>query len=242
MSNILCFLFRADIDLSVAMTTASSFGAIFMMPLNIYLYVNNTGLSEDVNLDYVGIVLSALLVVLGLGCGIHIKKWAGQNGKKGEKVVGFVAKLGTIGGLGTVISSLIANTQSSTPIYGAPGNIYAASLLQVLAGILLGFGISSSLGLRKPSCVAVGVETSVQNAVLALAIIALSFDGDDSGEAAVVPMCYMLFSTWTNVVWSLVAWKVFGFTDLPREATFQDAVKAYKESGNGNGNGNGNAA
>jgi bile acid transporter len=230
MSNILCFLFRADIDLSVAMTTASSFGAIVMMPLNIFLYVNLTGLSDDVDLDYVGIVMSALLVVIGLGGGIYIKKWAGENGKKGEKVMGFVAKLGTIGGLGTVISSLIANSQSDTPIYDAPGKIYAASFVQVLVGISLGFGISSSLGLRKPSCVAVSVETSVQNAVLAMAIIALSFDSDDSGEAAVVPMCYMLFSTWTNVVWSLVAWKLFGFTDLPREATFQDAVKAYKES------------
>lgn len=39
MSNIICFLARADIDLSVAMTTASSFGAIVMMPLNLYIYV-----------------------------------------------------------------------------------------------------------------------------------------------------------------------------------------------------------
>ena len=43
-------------------------------------------------------------------------------------------------------------------------------------------------------------------------------------------MCYMLFSTWTCVVWSLIAWKVFNFTNLPREATFKDAVRAYKKS------------
>lgn len=195
MSNIICFLSRADIDLSVAMTTASSFGAIVMMPLNIFFYVNLTGLSNDVDLDYVGIVVSALLVVAGLGIGIKIKNWANNNGEKGAKVLKFVGKLGTLGGLGTVISSMIANSQSDTPIYAAPGKIYGATFMQVLCGISLGFGISVLSGLAKPSCVAVSVETSVQNAVLAMAIIALSFDSDDSGAAAVVPMCYMLFST-----------------------------------------------
>lgn len=230
MSNIICFLSRADVDLSVAMTTASSFGAIVMMPLNIIFYVNLTGLSDDVDLDYVGIVISALLVVAGLGGGIKIKNWANENGEKGGKVLKIVGKLGTIGGVGTVLGSVIANSQSDTPIYGAPGPIYVATLIQVLCGISLGFGISILSGLPKPSGVAVSVETSVQNAVLAMAIISLSFDSDDAGDAAVVPMCYMLFSTWTNVVWVLLAWKVFGFTDLPPEATCGDVMRAYKES------------
>mmetsp|Transcript_9155 Transcript_9155/g.13802 ORF Transcript_9155/g.13802 Transcript_9155/m.13802 type:complete len:328 (-) Transcript_9155:245-1228(-) len=230
MSNIICFLSRADIDLSVAMTTASSFGAIVMMPLNVYIYVNVTGLSNDVSLDYIGIVASALLVVAGLGGGISIKKWAATAGSKGETALKVVGKLGTIGGVGTVISSMIANSKSDTPIYAAPGAIYGAAFIQVFCGIFFGFGLSCLAGLRKPSCVAVSVETSVQNAVLALAIIAISFDKDDVGEAAVVPMCYMLFSTWTNVVWALVSWKILGFTDLPSDANCGDVIRAYKES------------
>lgn len=230
MSNIICFLFRADIDLSVAMTTASSFGAIVLMPLNIIFYCQLTGLSDDVDLDYLGIVISALLVVAGLGGGIKIKNWANSNGEKGAKVLNIIGKLGTIGGLGTFVMSLIANTQSDTPIYGAPGPIYLAAFIQVLCGISLGFGISIISGLEKPSAVAVSVETSVQNAVLAMAIISLSFDGDDAGDAAVVPMCYMLFSTWTNVAWVTTAWKCFGFTNLSRDATWADMKKAYKDS------------
>ena len=237
MSNILCFLLRADIDLSVAMTTASSFGAIVMMPLNIYLYVNLTGLSNDVDLDYAGIVMSAILVVIGLGGGIWIKKWAGNNGKRGELVMKIVGKLGTLGGVGTVISSIIANSQSDTPIYAAPGKIYGATFVQVLLGLFFGFNLSNLIGLRKPSCVAVSVETSVQNAVLAMAILAISFDSDDAGEAAVVPMCYMLFSTWTSLLWCIIAWKVFGFTDLPKDATFKDAWNSYKESASVSPNG-----
>lgn len=230
MSNIVCFLARADIDLSVAMTTASSFGAIVMMPLNVVIYVRATNLSNDVSLDYIGIVMSALLVVAGLGGGIMTKNWASTAGKKGKTVLKVVANLGTVGGLGTVISSFVANAQSDTPIYAAPGSIYAATFVQVLCGIFFGFTLSALGGLRKPSCVAVSVETSVQNAILALAIIAISFDGDDSGDAAVVPMCYMFFSTWTNVVWALLSWKVFGFTDIPSNGTLKDLLKAYKET------------
>lgn len=198
MSNIICFLVRADLDLSVAMTTASSFCAIFMMPLNVFLYVKVTGLSDDVDLDYFGIVSSALLVVAGLGGGIWIKKWAATS-DKGPTVCKWIGKLGGLGGLGVVVSGLVANAGSDTPIWGAAGGIYGSAALQVTLGIAMGFGFSAMAGLRKPSCVAVSVETSVQNAVLAMAIIAISFDEEDAGDAAVVPMCYMMFSTWTNV-------------------------------------------
>ena len=63
MSNIVCFLARADLDLSLAMTTASSLGAIIAMPLNVLLYVRLTGLADKIKIDYLGIALSAVVVV-----------------------------------------------------------------------------------------------------------------------------------------------------------------------------------
>ena len=229
MSNIVCFLVRADLDLSVAMTTASSFCAIFMMPLNIFLYVKVTGLSDDVSLDYLGIVASALLVVAGLGGGIKIKQWA-HTSDKGPTVCKWVGKLGGLGGFGVVLSGMIANADSDTPIWGATAGIYGSAATQVFLGIVMGFGFSALAGLRKPSCVAVSIETSVQNSVLAMAIIAISFDDEDAGDAAVVPMAYMMFSTWTNVLWGFLAWKVFGLTDLPKDASFSDVMESYKAS------------
>lgn len=230
MSNIVCFLVRADLDLSVAMTTASSFCAIFMMPLNIFIYVRLTGLSDDISLDYVGIVISALLVVVGLGGGISIKRWAATNDEKGPLVCKIVGKLGGLGGFGVVLSGMIANSDSETPLWGATGGIYGSAATQVALGIMMGFGFSKLIQLRSPSCVAVSIETSVQNAVLAMAIIAISFNEDDAADAAVVPMCYMFFSTWTNILWGFLAWKVFGLTDLPKEATISDVIASYKKS------------
>lgn len=132
--------------------------------------------------------------------------------------------------MGVVLSGLIANSNSDTPIWGATAGIYGSASMQVALGIAMGFGFSKLAGLRSASCVAVSVETSVQNAVLAMAIIAISFDEDDAADAAVVPMCYMMFSTWTNVLWGVLAWKVFGLTDLPKDCSFADAIKSYKAS------------
>lgn len=78
MSNILCFLSRADLDLSVAMTTASSMGSVFMMPLNIYLYVQLTGLADEVKMNYFSIALSAVVVVCGISSGLYLKIRAGR--------------------------------------------------------------------------------------------------------------------------------------------------------------------
>jgi predicted Na+-dependent transporter len=55
MSNILCFFARADLDLSIAMTTASSIGSVVLMPMNIFIYVQMTGLADEVKIDFVSI-------------------------------------------------------------------------------------------------------------------------------------------------------------------------------------------
>ena len=230
LSNILCFVFRADLDLSVAMTTASSFCAIFMMPLNILVYVKATGLSNDVDLDYLGIALSAMLVVLGLGLGVSIKNWASHHEETGAVVCKVVGRLGALDGLGVVVSGAITNGQSDTPTWQAGGGIYGAVALQVMFGISLGLGLAYFAGLRGASCVAVSIETAVQNSVLALSIISISFDKEQAADAAVVPLCYMFFSTWTNVAWGIVSWKLFGLTDLSQKATICEMFALYREN------------
>jgi predicted Na+-dependent transporter len=201
MSNIVCFLARADLDLSVAMTTCSSLAAIFMMPLNVFLYIRLTGLAEELKLDYAGIVLSAGLVILGIGSGVGTKMRAAVAGVSGERAMKVVAILGVIGGFGTMLTSLIKNAQSETPVWGSDSQMYVAAFLQALLGLLLGFGFARAAKLPYPSCVAVSVETSVQNAILAMAILAITFADDEetAGQAAVVPMCYGECSA--NVLW-----------------------------------------
>ena len=76
-------------------------------------------------------------------------------------------------------------------MWDSDGQMYAAAFLQALFGLLIGFSLARLSGLPHPSCVAVSVETSVQNALLAMAVLALTFSGEEeAGQAEVVPMCY----------------------------------------------------
>jgi predicted Na+-dependent transporter len=134
-----------------------------MMPLNVFLYLRLTGLAEEITLDFTGIALSAVLVILGIGAGVLAKLRAATSGKSGERGLKAVALLGIVGGFGTVLASLIKNSHSDTPVWGSDQQMYIAAFLQALLGLVLGFSFAKLAGLPSPSCVAVSVETSVQN-------------------------------------------------------------------------------
>ena len=229
MSNIVCFLAQADLDLSVAMTTASSLVAIVMMPLNVLIYIKELGLANGIKLDYIGIAVSAVLVIFGIGTGVFAKNWAASAGAFGARVLQILAFLGAIGGLGTTITSIVANSQSKTPVWKSEPQMYCAAFLQGLFGVILGFGAARMVGLPRPSCVAVSVETSVQNAILAMAILSITFDGDIEGQAMVVPMCYGTFTACINLIWAWFAWKVMGFTELSSGSSLFELLQAYKQ-------------
>lgn len=63
-SNILCLLFQADLTLSVAMTTCSSLLSMALMPLNLYIYLVLTGLSDGLCIDMLGIALGKIYLYM----------------------------------------------------------------------------------------------------------------------------------------------------------------------------------
>jgi len=202
LSNILSWIVGADLPLSVAMTTCSSIAAIGMLPLNIYIYIEVTGLGRSVAIDYGGIILSVFVIILGSCSGIYIRTrsllWAVRFGK-----------IGAIAAVALVLASFVKNSQSNTPIWEQTSSTYLATALVSLFGLMLGLGFSLLAHLPKPSCVAVSIETSIQNKVIALAIIGITFETQAArDEASAVPLCYALFATLINVIWVVVAWKL----------------------------------
>jgi hypothetical protein len=43
------------------------------------------------------------------------------------------------------------------------------------------------------------------------------------------------FTAWVNLVWAMLAWKVFGFTEVPSESSCFDLMRSYSESLNTRG-------
>ena len=72
-SNIFAYYARADLPLSIGMTIASSFGAILMMPLMLWFYLDGQE-HESIVVPFKNIVISlgSILfpILLGLACGL----------------------------------------------------------------------------------------------------------------------------------------------------------------------------
>ena len=81
---------------------------------------------------------------------------------------------------------------------------------------------------------AVSIETSVQNAVIAMSIINITFAHDNvsASAAVVIPMCYSAFTSCTNFFWALIAMKLGeaergakeGWAEGWSEATARDII------------------
>ena len=249
MSNILCFLARADLDLSVAMTTASSFVSILAMPVNIYVYITATGLADEAKLDYVSIGASAVVVVVGISFGYFVKVGADKKVSTSDdpKVhrsnnlkLRFFAVSGFMGGLATLVIGVVKNAKSS-PAWEEELGVYAAAESQCLCGLFMGFSIAKLVGkLPNSSCVAVSVETSVQNIIIAMAILNITFEEDEerAGESMVIPMAYSALGSSTALLWLLIAMKL-GLTDVEKDFSVKDVFKSYMSSVSAGGNSGG---
>ena len=132
MSNIICLIFRADVDLSVAMTAASSLAALFMLPFNLYVYGGMIEGGEDLTMDFTSVLLSCLVVIGGTAGGYYVKSTQLQR-----RVVR-LAKIGIMAGVGIVVNAFAANLQSDTPVYESQVNFITACYTQILLSLAIG--------------------------------------------------------------------------------------------------------
>jgi predicted Na+-dependent transporter len=233
LSNILCFFLHADLALSVAMTTASSVVSTFMLPVNILIYTKYTdlltedtagGAPTEIDVSPEDIILSAGFVVLGTLGGVAFQL------KAGPIWAVRAIKLGSVTGLSLVVVSLASNVVSDTPIWGAESPIYIAALLQTCCAYTIGVIITSLANLPKPSRTAVAIELSLQNQLLALSILNISFQGEERDQAAVIPFAYIIFGEVLNIAMGLVFWKL-GWSTQPKEVGCGEFMKAWVEAG-----------
>ena len=167
-SNIICYIFRMDIELSIAMTTCSSTAAIVMMPLNTYLYVEVVS-DVEFEFDWSGLVISCLVVVFGTLFGLIINVNFYQYSIRFER-------FGMIAAISIGIGTLLNNMQSDVPLWNYnPAYIYVIIFAPIVIGYCFGFTLTRCLKLDKASTIAVSNETGLQNTVLAIAIITLTY-------------------------------------------------------------------
>lgn len=165
-SNMVTYLIRGNVALSITLTAFSSLITVFTIPIVINLAMQNfLGEETALNISLLETTLKiAVITIIPVSLGMILKRYAPQFAVKAEKLVKYFSILF----LALIIFGilLIERANLATYIYQVGGATLALNLLTMA----LGYGIGTISKLSPDSVKAISVEVGVQNGTLAIAI------------------------------------------------------------------------
>lgn len=189
-SNVMTYLAKGDLALSVGMTTVSTILAPVLTPLLTLLYAG-----ERVNVNAAGMFLSIVeVVILPIVIGFVVQKALPLFTKR---IAVYLPAFSSI--MIALIIGCIVSANSSKLLAGGL-LIVLVVILHNLCGLSLGYGIGRILRLPHSKCSAISIEVGMQNFGLASSLATIHF--------AAYPMATIpgaIFSVWHNLSGAIVA-------------------------------------
>ena len=189
-SNVITYLAKGDLALSVGMTACSTLLAPIVTPLLVWLMA---GTMVDVNT--LGMLLSIVYVVIApIIVGLLCQRFLPRLTKAVTPYLPAFSSLAIAFTVGIVVSHNADRLMLGGLI------VILVVMLHNLLGLSLGFLIGSLLRLEKPKCVALSIEVGMQNSGLASSLANMHFA---SFPLATIPGA--IFSVWHNISGALAA-------------------------------------
>ncbi len=190
-SNVITYLAKGDLALSVGMTGVSTLLAPMLTPLLTWALAGKT-----VDVDVAGMLLSILwVVILPIVVGL-IVKWLWP--KFTEKATDYLPAISTIA-IALIVAIVIAANANKLMAGGLI--IVVVVMLHNLCGLSLGYLIGRMLGLSEPKKRAISIEVGMQNSGLASSLATIHFA---AYPLATIPGA--IFSVWHNISGAMVAY------------------------------------
>lgn len=187
-SNVITYLARGNVALSISLTSLSTLLAVFLTPL-LTLFLADT----SVEVPTLKMLVSILyIVILPVASGLLLKHFFDRYLSKIERVLPFIAMLSIV-----IIIAII------TALNASQLNQLAVTLVLAVAlhngtGLLLGYGFARLQGFPAPESRTLAIEVGMQNSGLAVALAMKHFS-----VAAALPGA--IFSIWHNLSGSFLA-------------------------------------
>lgn len=189
-SNVICYLARGDVALSIALTAVSTLVALVATPLLTWLYVG-----ARVPVPVADMLLSMLTVVIvPVLAGLTVNSlWGRRLGP-----IQHLFPLLSVVAIALIIAIIVALKRDQLAQLGALLALAVAA--HNLSGLAAGYGLARALGLDRRISRTLAIEVGMQNSGLAVALANQFFSA-----AAALPGA--LFSIWHNVSGAaLAAW------------------------------------
>lgn len=189
-SNVITFLARGNVGLSIACTTVSTLLAPILTPLVFYLFA-----SQWLDINAQAMVVSVFQVVL---LPIVLGLLARTVLKKQVEHTAHIMPLVSVAAIVIIVAAIVANSKAAIISSG----LFLLLLVVLHNGFGLAFGYFAAklFGMPIPDRRAIAIEVGMQNSGLGVALAAVHFA---TMPVAAVPSA--IFSVWHNVSGSLLA-------------------------------------
>ena len=189
-SNVITYLAKGDLALSVGMTATTTLLAPLVTPFLVWLLAGTM-----VDVDTVGMLLSIVYVVIapivaGLLCQRFLRKLT-------ERVTPYLPAFSslTIAVVVAIVVSHVADKLLSGGLI-----VVVVVMLHNLGGLSMGFLLGKLMRMTKPKTTAIAIEVGMQNSGLASSLAVMHFA---AFPLATVPGA--IFSVWHNISGAMVA-------------------------------------
>ena len=189
-SNVMTYLAKGDVALSVGMTSVSTLLAPILTPALTYLLLRET-ISVDTMAMFVSIVK---VVILPIGAGFVINKFFHEATQKAVKALPLVSVVAIV----MIVASVVA--ANSAKIMSTGLIVFTVVILHNILGYALGYSVAKFVKAPLAKKKAIAIEVGMQNSGLAASLAATSFP---SLALATVPGA--IFSVWHNISGAILA-------------------------------------
>lgn len=168
-SNVVTYLARGNVALSITLTALSSLVTVLTIPIAINLATATfMAIATELQLPLVSTMIQiAVITLIPISLGMAIYRYAPRWAQRAEAAVKWLSLLFLV----LIIVGLLVQQRANVVDYVA--QVGAVTLTLNLITMALGFGLATGLGLDRPSVKAITVEVGIQNGTLAIAIASL---------------------------------------------------------------------
>ncbi|MBO4789848.1 MAG: bile acid:sodium symporter family protein, partial [Oxalobacter sp.] len=189
-SNVITYLAKGDVALSVGITAINTLLAPLMTPFIVWLMLGTV-----IHVDFVSLCLSIVqVVVVPVLFGFLLNRYFGSYVQKA---------VGILPGFSVIVIALIVAivvSRNAGKIFDSGVLVFSAVILHNLLGYALGFGVAKLAKMSRARTVAMTVEVGMQNSGLASALAGMAFP---ALAMAAVPGA--VFSVWHNISGAILA-------------------------------------
>lgn len=189
-SNVITYLSKGDVALSVGMTSVNTLLAPVLTPALTYLLLR-TSVDVDIKAMFISIIQ---VVIIPIGLGLLINRFFGKVTQKAKDILPTVS----VTAICLIIAAVVSH--NSERILSTGAVIFVVVILHNLLGYGCGLLIGTLFKMDTPRKKAVSVEIGMQNSGLATTLAASAFP---DLSMATVPGA--IFSVWHNISGALLA-------------------------------------